>query len=111
MSNGGSGAGAAAARGDEKIGVTGFIHTTSDDICKQNALLAAIRDRLDQLGGRLIGVDQLPRNKKPQDELLKPKSDRPEPVMSDSEHVTRALRDQRELIQDLEEITIFLEQL
>lgn len=109
MSNGG--VGAALAR-DEDIREGGFIHASSDDIRKQNAMIAAIRDRFDQLGGRLIGVDQLPRNKKPQAELAKEvATDRPEPVFSDSEQVTRALRDQRELISELEELVGFLEQL
>ncbi len=84
---------------------------TADDILKQNSQLAAIRDRFDQLGGRLLGVEQLPRNKRPETDKAKVLEDKLEPVLSDSEKVNNALVVQRELITDLEELAGFLEQL
>lgn len=102
MSNGQTGA--ATARSSE-----GFTATTARDIANNIERIQGITERLNELGGRLIGVDQLPRNQR--DKNREVAVDAPEPVRSATEQVTHQFQRMAHATDDLQEIAAFLEQL
>lgn len=89
--------------------VSGFMALTTQDVCQQIERIETTTHRLDDLGARLIGADQLPRNQR--EVAAKPTSDVPEAVRSETEQLTKALQRQRDAIEELQEIVTFLEQL
>lgn len=104
MSNGNDPAAAAG-----RARATGFIQQTSRALAKHHERLDGINGRLNELGGRLIGVDQLPRNQR--EVAAKSTTDAPEAVKSDSEQVQYQVKRLDLMIDELGDIVGFLEQL
>ena len=87
----------------------GFTAMTANDIGGHIDRILSITEHLNELGGRLIGVDQLPRNQR--DTAKAEVSNAPEPVRSDTEKVNFSMKRLTIAIDDLAEIQCFLEQL
>ena len=104
----GNGASGAAANTVERS--PGFTAMTATDIGHQIDRILGITEHLNELGGRLIGVDQLPRNQREVSTKTEGPS-APEPVRSDTEKVNYSMKRLAIAIDDLAEIQAFLEQL
>ena len=73
--------------------------------------IQGVIERLNELGGRLIGIDQLPRNQRERATDDRSGTSPPEPVRSESEQVNHQLQRMSLEIDELQEIVSFLEQL
>lgn len=90
----------------EAASTAGFVKITASDIERLNARLMSIMERLSNLGGRLIGPEQLPSRNRPE-----PSDAKTEPVLCETQQVTQALQRQGLALDEVEELVEFLQQL